>query len=62
MQLAQPGGFLNMTQSVLPPIGQTTLGSFNGVAAPGLQTTNPNAFMSQKANSTTTSLLDTTQM
>ena len=35
------GGFLNMTQSMLPPIGQTTLGTFTGANA---AQTNPSAF------------------
>ena len=53
------GGFLNMTQSMLPPIGQTTLGTFTGANA---AQTNPSAFAQSKANTTATSLLDSTQM
>ena len=52
------GGFLNMTHTMLPPIGATTLGTFGNA---GHGTTNPAAF-TNKANSTATSLLDSTQM
>ena len=54
------GGFLNLTHTMLPPIGATTLGTF-GQGQAQQATTNPAAFMN-KANSTQTSLLDSTQM
>ena len=53
-------GFLNMTQSMLPPIGQTTLGAFSPVQSQAA--TNPGAFATQANSTKTTSLLDSTQM